>query len=559
MSDYSLADYFREADHFEYPDWFYGVKLRYPPWPHQVLDLKFILKHERFGLFNDAGVGKTLPMQAVAILYCCGYKNKGVVCMPPALIGQFMESFFHPEESYFLGLEKFVNIKAFSGTKKKKDVMWATWNAVEFPDIIVMSYAAFGNMHPIKAIKSKPVKNKNERTDRIKTSIKFFSSQPFSTTKFRKKNLAMPDTSFTLARGYRRVTEAVKPLRNHPLKQLGFNVLLFDEAQALKTVSSGIHKKLFKYIGNTEGDFLVGLFTGSPIGNTLMDAHGMVHILTPDTYPTVRSFERAHCIYSKDSDHKLLIGFKDQEKLHDNLYAVARRVTKQQVLSSLPPMVPEAVTVELSGTHMRWYRKLLTERVLDLPSGYIDATQSQKLRQVALQMITNPQLYIPVKVENELLNVFDAKLNSFNPQENKVIVFSYFTSTVEFLKQQYADLNPAVINGSSGNKDKAVRKFLDDPTCRIIIINWLSGGAGLNLQIANYMLFYEQPTVPQHAIQAIARSHRGGQDKAVNVVFFKVKGTLMAKSLKQLLDKDRQVNEVVRDKHEMLHELLGTK
>jgi len=283
----------------------------------------------------------------------------------------------------------------------------------------------------------------------------------------------------------------------------------------------------------------------------------MIHLITPEEFPTLRSFERQFCIYAKDTDFKTLIGYQNQEQLHEKLYLQSRRVTKQEVLKELPPMIPEAVVVELSATHKRWYKKLLTERVLDLPDEYIDATQASKLRQVALQMITVPERFIPVKVDNLLLQAFNAKLEVINPIKNKVIVFSYFTETIAFLKETYAQYNPAVINGQTKDKTAEKRRFMDGDDCRIIFINWISGGAGLNLQIASHILFYEQPTVPSQAIQAIARSHRGGQDKTVNVTFFKVLGTLMAKSLKMLLTKDKHVNDVVQDKHEMLHELLG--
>lgn len=518
---YSLAEYFRSANIFEFPQFFYGIGLRYKPFPHQIEDLKFCSKHERFGLFNDAGVGKTLPMQAMLILYCAGYGNKGVVCMPPSLIGQFMESFFHEEDSYFIGLKEFVNFDVYSGTKTAKDKMWERWTITGFPDVLVMSYNAFSGLHPIKPVKEKVITNSATR-----------------------KSFTRP---------------AVKTMRDHPLKKYEFNVLFFDEAQMLKNVSSGNHKKVFRYIGDSEGEFLLGLFTGSPIANTLHDAYGMIHLLTPDVYPTLRTFERKHCVFAQNSDYKTLIGYINQEELNTNLYAHGRRVTKQEALKDLPPMIPTAIPVHLSPGHKKWYTKLLTERVLELPGEYIDATQAQKLRQVALQIITNPHRYIPTSVENEVFNTFSAVIESINPDKNKIIVFCFFTETVNFLQEKYKHLNPAVINGQSGSKEAARIKFTRDDTCRISIINWLSGGAGLNFQVSNHIIFYETPTVPSQALQAIARSHRAGQDKPVNVTFFKVLGTIMAKSLKQLLRKDFEVNTVVKDRHEMLHELLGEK
>lgn len=518
-SGYSLGQYMRDANIFEFPQWFYGVMLRHKPWPHQIEDLKFMMKHERFGLFNDAGVGKTLPMQALLILFCSGYGNKGVAVMTPALIGQFMASLYNPEESYFLGLKKYCMIKAYAGNKKKKDELWATWEREGFPDAVVMSYRAFSDMHPIKPRKEKKITN-------AKTGNSY-------------------------------VRPAVRALRDHPLKTHGINVLFFDEAQALKNTTSGISKKVFRYVGNTQGDFLLGLFTGSPIANELVDAYGMIKLITPEVYPNLRYFERQHCEYAKDTQFKTLIGYKNREKLHENLYLQARRKTKQEVLKNLPPMIPEAFPVEIGSTHRHWYKKLMTERVLELPDEFIDATQQQKLRQVALQMVTMPELFIPTKVRNYVFEAFMEKVDNYNPIKNKIIVFSFFTKTVDYLAEKLAEYNPAIINGQSGDKEAARQKFVYDDSCRIIIMNWISGGAGLNLQVSSKVIFYEQPTVPSQAIQAIARSHRGGQDQPVNVTFFKVHGTIMAKSLKNLLKKDYDVNTIVRDRHKMLHELLG--
>lgn len=522
MADkYTLADYFAAADFYEFPDWFHEVTLRRTPWPHQVEDLKFCLQYTRFGLFNDAGVGKTLPMQALLVLYTAGYGNRGVVCMPPSLIGQFMEGFYHAEESYFIGLAKFINFRALVGTKKKKDGMWHRWEVTgKWPELLVMSYQAFSNLHPLKPQKEKIIHNQRTGTSYVRP--------------------------------------AVKPLREHPLKKLDYNTLFFDEAQALKNVGSGIAKKVWRYVGSRKDDFFLGLFTGSPIANTLEDAYGMIHLITPGVYNSQRHFQKTHCIYTQGNDgFKQLIGYQAIDLMNERIYAQARRVTKQEVLPDLPPMIPEAVVVNLSPTHMHWYKKLINERVLELPDEFIDATQQQKLRQVAMQMITTPEKYIPKKVENYLFDAFNEKVLSIDPTVNKIIVFAYYKTSVDYLANRYEKYNPAVINGGSGDKEKARLKFRDDESCRMIIINWLSGGAGLNLQISSHLLFYETPSVPSQALQAIARSHRGGQDKPVNVFFFRVMATLMAKSLKQLLKKDHDVNLVIRDKHKMLHELLG--
>ncbi len=56
---------------------------------------------------------------------------------------------------------------------------------------------------------------------------------------------------------------------------------------------------------------------------------------------------------------------------------------------------------------------------------------------------------------------------------------------------------------------------MEEPDCRILVANSVSGGTGLNLQIANYVIFYESPVSPIHRLQAEWRCYRAGQTKAV--------------------------------------------
>ena len=78
----------------------------------------------------------------------------------------------------------------------------------------------------------------------------------------------------------------------------------------------------------------------------------------------------------------------------------------------------------------------------------------------------------------------------------------------------------------------------------------------MNLQVSSNIIFYECPTSPKDAVQAIARADRTGQQNLVNVYFMRVLGTLSDRNFKKLLSAEEDVNKVVHDKLDLLHEVL---
>ncbi|EOV8094071.1 TPA: hypothetical protein NGR52_004226 [Vibrio parahaemolyticus] len=500
---------------FDCPRMLEHIEINVEPWEHQVEDLRCLLGNERYGIWNDAGTGKSLPMFASAALWAA-LGNRTVVTMPPKLVGQWIKEF----KAKLKGIEDVVSIFDYSklSSVKKKRVLNAWLNGEDTPpDILVVSYNNFRDLHPIKRKQNRRVKK--------------------------------PDGTFE-------IIKSARPLRNHPLKTLGYSVLQFDEAHKLKNSDSTVHKVLWKWIGETSGEFAIHLFTGSPIPNTLMDAYGMIRLVNPDAYLTKRSFERKHVVYDEFSDFKEIESFENVDLLYENLYKYGRRVTKSDVLD-LPPMLPIQQDIELSAAHRKLYRQLLTERFLELPDGsVIDASEASKLRQVAMQLLTSPELYSDEKIVNELEAWLFETLETIG--KHKVIIFCHYKSTVKKLARILDELNPAILFGETKDGDAQVEKFDTDPTCGVFIVNMDSGGAGLNLQVANYIIFYEPPQTPMQAHQGIARSWRGGQDKSVTVYFPRITRTVAAKRLENLLDKEEVNNAVVRDKDALLYELLET-
>jgi len=79
----------------------------------------------------------------------------------------------------------------------------------------------------------------------------------------------------------------------------------------------------------------------------------------------------------------------------------------------------------------------------------------------------------------------------------------------------------------TGNKDSAVDSFSNSPDTRVLLLDMVRQGSGLNLIAASHVFLMEPTLNPAIELQAIARVHRLGQTK--NTVVHKVLCTQRAK------------------------------
>jgi len=78
------------------------------------------------------------------------------------------------------------------------------------------------------------------------------------------------------------------------------------------------------------------------------------------------------------------------------------------------------------------------------------------------------------------------------------------------------------------------RNFKTNPNCKVLFANTKSAGIGLNLQYANYVIFYELPMSSIDYKQALKRVHRSGQTKRVYIYSLITKDSVEEKIEKYL-------------------------
>ena len=162
-------------------------------------------------------------------------------------------------------------------------------------------------------------------------------------------------------------------------------------------------------------------------------------------------------------------------------------------------------------------------------------------------------------------------------EARKIVVFSEWTTMLTMIERQIKPLGLDYVrlDGSVPQKKRQqlVHQFQRDPGCRVFLAT-NAGSTGLNLQSANTVINVDLPWNPAVLEQRIARAHRMGQKRPVQVYLLVTEGTIEEKLLATLsakhdlalaaLDMESKVRKValasgVEELKQRLEVLLGAK
>ncbi len=127
----------------------------------------------------------------------------------------------------------------------------------------------------------------------------------------------------------------------------------------------------------------------------------------------------------------------------------------------------------------------------------------------------------PVKIE--YLKERVKEITEANPK-NKVLIWSYFVRNILILEKLFKDYNPVTIYGAvpsgsdedEANREGRIRKFHEDPTCRVMIANPQACGEGISLhKVCHYAIYLDRNFNAAFFLQSIDRIHRLGLEKGI--------------------------------------------
>ncbi|PIA28802.1 hypothetical protein AQUCO_06600014v1 [Aquilegia coerulea] len=118
----------------------------------------------------------------------------------------------------------------------------------------------------------------------------------------------------------------------------------------------------------------------------------------------------------------------------------------------------------------------------------------------------------------------------------KGIVFSQFTSFLDLIRYslEKSGIQCVQLVGSMtmAARDVAIKRFTDDPDCRIFLMGLKAGGVALNLTVASNVFLMDPWWNPAVERQAQDRIHRIGQYKPIRITRFIIENTVEERILK---------------------------
>lgn len=318
--------------------------------------------------------------------------------------------------------------------------------------------------------------------------------------------------------------------------------LVTDEGHALKNIGSQTYKSIREFATGRP----LAILTGTPL-TTPMDGYAYVKLIAPAVYRNLRQFENVH-VGARD-EYGTVTEWANLDLLASNMKIQTSRVLRRAVQNDLPPITFNQQMYDLAPGHLKLYKRIADEKLVEFDDGReINAISAQALYSALQQVVINwGEFEDDDSKEPAALDLIHEVFEELGPTAKLAVVANFIRSN-RYLLRKLERYGTVALYGEVSAKDKqlAIKRFIEDPSCRCILLQPRSAGFGVDgLQdVCSDMVILEAPTIAPPFYQVAARLDRDGQKNPVNCRVATAKGTVQVRMFKSLLENDSTVNSV---------------
>ncbi|GAC1569581.1 MAG: DEAD/DEAH box helicase [Polyangiales bacterium] len=321
------------------------------------------------------------------------------------------------------------------------------------------------------------------------------------------------------------------------IERAPWDLIVLDEGQRIKNWEAATSR----VVKGLKSRFALVL-SGTPLENRLDDLHSVIEFVDDRRLGPAFRFMNRHRVV--DEKGKVL-GYKNLDQLRKALSPVLLRRTRESVLRDLPPrtteilrIAPTEEQITLHNAHKRIVASIVAKK-------FISEMDLLRLRTALLMCrLSANSTFLVNKTEpgysSKLERLDDLFARIATEEERKVVLFSEWTGMLDLIEPLLAKngLRFARLDGSVPQKKRhaLVHEFQSDPRCSFFITT-NAGSTGLNLQAANTVVNVDLPWNPAVLEQRIARAHRMGQKRPVQVFLLVTEETIEESLLTTLANK----------------------
>lgn len=292
--------------------------------------------------------------------------------------------------------------------------------------------------------------------------------------------------------------------------EMPFKMLIVDEAHYIKNPKTQRAQVVVKW--RTLAEYVLFL-TGTPMENNVIEFNTLVSYLNPEIYDKLNSIYSGNNLITRASQFRKIVA---------PLYL---RREQKDVLKELPARIETNEWINMDNDSLRAYKEAVA-------TGNFMA-----MRQAAFTSIHSSKMQRLVEIVDEAVS-----------NNHKVVVFSFFRKVLQLVHIRFDKNAVGPITGGVSPKDRQamVDKLTHDKSASVLLCQINAGGVGLNIQAASVVILAEPQWKPSIENQAIARCHRMGQIRTVNVYRLLTQDGVDQRMIEILKNKSNLFNEYAR-------------
>lgn len=253
--------------------------------------------------------------------------------------------------------------------------------------------------------------------------------------------------------------------------------------------------------------------TGTPMPHSPLDLWSQMRVVDPAVFGTHFFKFRSRYAVLGGYENKQVIGFRNEDELHERFYSRALRITKDEVLD-LPPFHHVTRTCTLSKGAAGFYRKFERELRTQVDEGSV-TIQNGLTKLLRLQQVTSGFVRSDDGVDREVdhakAELLEELLEDL-PSDEPVVVFAKFQHDLDVVHAVAAKVGRA--NCELSGRRNQLREW-QHGGANVLAVQIQAGGVGIDLTRARYCVYVSQTFALGDYDQSLARTHRPGQTRPV--------------------------------------------
>jgi len=355
--------------------------------------------------------------------------------------------------------------------------------------------------------------------------------------------------------------------RTQGLDRIPWDLAVLDESHFIKNSGTQRWKAARKLRDRAKQRMVL---TGTPITNTVLDLYTQFEFLGEGSsgFTTATGFRQFYGVFddrNRETGFAKLVGVQNLPFMRERLARLSLIIKKSEVLKDLPDKQYDVYEVEMSEEQAKLYA-VVQEAVIAEIKDELDESKNREMsvNNILTKMLRLAQVTSGFAVYDAVYNesgdcLREKMVDRLDPnpkietlveilkekeRKDKTIVWATFVQDIKSIsgRLHVEGIDSVVFYGATKDSDRedAVRRFNEDPKCKVFIGNPAAGGTGLNLlgyppghphedlydTNANHVIYFSQNWSMPARAQSEDRCHRRGTREPVRITDLMIPETI---------------------------------